>query len=162
MDRLPVKSRLRSARPAGEPTGQPLGPLLSRASRAFDAEVHGRLVALGYDDVRVAHGAVFARLDPAGATVADLARRAGMTKQAMGELVDDLEAKGYLRRVPDPRDARAKLVRLTASGERHVADARQVLAAVERDIGRRLGARRLRDLRGILRSIATDAVRTAS
>lgn len=131
----------------------PLGSLLSRAAREFDREVHGRLVARGYDDIRVGHGAVFARLGH-GATVAELARRAGMTKQAMGELVDDLEAKGYLRRVPDPGDARAKVVRPTARGERHVADARRIVAAVEAAIGRRLGARRTRELRAALRELS--------
>lgn len=154
MDRYPVNRPGRSPARQDDPGGVPLGSLLSRASRAFDAEVHRRLVAHGYEDIRVAHGAVFARLDAGGATVAELARRAGMTKQAMGELVDDLEAKGHLRRAPDPRDARAKLIRLTPKGERHVADARNVVAAVEREVGRRLGARRLRELRQTLRIIA--------
>ncbi len=154
MDRQPVNRRGRVT-PRPEDAAQlPLGTLLSRASRAFDREVHRRLAALGYDDIRVAHGAVFARLDASGATVAELARRAGVTKQAMGELVDDLEAKGYLRRAPDPQDARAKLIRLTANGGRHVADARRIVAAIERDLARRLGARRLRELRALLRSLA--------
>lgn len=141
---------------SGAEQDRDLGALLARAARAFNADVHRQLVALGYADVRVGHGAVFARIDADGRTVTELARRAGMTKQAMGELVEDLETKGYLRRVADPRDARARLVRLTAKGERHVRDAEGVVAEVEGDVVRRLGLARTGELRESLRRLAED------
>jgi DNA-binding MarR family transcriptional regulator len=66
-------------------------------------------------------------LDPGGSRVADLARRARMSRQAMGELVDDLERLGYVERRPDASDGRAKLVVLTRKGE---SAAEQGIAAV--------------------------------
>src|SRR3954465_7333719 len=67
------------------------------------------------------HSAVFAQLGPDGARLTDLAKRAAITPQAMGELVDELEQLGYVRREPDPADRRAKLVRLTRLGEKVIA-----------------------------------------
>ena len=131
-----------------------LGHLLGRARRALNDEVHARLVRLGYGDLRVSHGAVFARIDDHGTRLTDLAERAGMTKQSMGELVEDLVAKGYLERAPDPHDARARLVRPTAKGRRHLRDARRVVAQVEAELTRRLGPARARVLREALREIA--------
>ena len=75
-----------------------------------------RLAALGHPEVRAAHGAVFEFLDDAGTRVSVLADRARMTKQSMTELVAHLERHGYVERVPDPADGRAKLVRATARG----------------------------------------------
>lgn len=64
----------------------------------------------GHAAIRPKHGAVFANIDRDGTRASTLAERAGMGKAAMGELVDDLERLGYVRRAPDPRDRRAKLV----------------------------------------------------
>src|SRR5918997_2558089 len=93
-----------------------LGVLISVLNRVVDDAVMAVLAA-EHPDVRRAHGPVFEMLDPGGSRVADLARRARMSRQAMGELVDDLERLGYVERRPDPRDGRAKLVMLTEKGE---------------------------------------------
>ncbi|HEU5391282.1 MAG TPA: MarR family transcriptional regulator [Streptosporangiaceae bacterium] len=69
----------------------------------------------------------------------DLAERAQATKQTAGLLVDQLERAGYVRRVPDPHDARARLVRITERGLAAVAVARQTEAAVEAEWARHLG-----------------------
>jgi DNA-binding MarR family transcriptional regulator len=76
-----------------------------------------------------------------------------MTKQGMMLLVDDLEQRGYVRRVPDPEDARAKAVRLTARGRRFVAEARRSVAAVEARARRELGDRRYEALRDSLEQL---------
>ena len=65
-------------------------------------------------------------------------------------LVDDMESRGYVRRVPDPADARAKVVRLTSRGRTYVAEARKSLQAVEGRARRDLGARRYEQLRDSL------------
>ena len=104
-----------------------LGVLVSVLNRVVDDAVMAVLAA-EHPDVRRAHGPVFEMLDPGGSRVADLARRARMSRQAMGELVDDLERLGYVERRADPSDGRAKLVVLTKKGE---AAAAQGVAAVE-------------------------------
>ncbi len=79
--------------------------------------IQRRCADRGFDDVRPAHGFVFVRLSEEGATATELAEHLGVTKQAAGQLVDDLEAKGYVRRQRHPSDARARLVVLTDRGQ---------------------------------------------
>ncbi len=92
-----------------------LALLLMASSTLVDA-LHEGVVARGFADVRPAHGFVFARLTPDGATVTELAEHLGMTKQAASEMVAELEAKGYVLRTRSTGDARARLVTLTERG----------------------------------------------
>jgi DNA-binding MarR family transcriptional regulator len=128
-----------------------IGRLLLRAQRDFDAELNARLREQGYPDVRLAHSALFAHIDSNGTRSSELAERAGMTKQGMGQLVADLEEKGYVERVEDPADRRAKLVRLTKKGWQHIRDARVIIGEIEEAYAQRLGDGRLETLRAILK-----------
>lgn len=128
-----------------------LGRLLLEAHRALGAELVSTLAERGYPDARPGHAALFMHIDRrSGTRLTELARRARMTKQGMMLVVDDLEQRGYVRRVPDPEDARAKVVRLTARGRRFVGEARRVAAAVEARARRELGDRRYETLRDAL------------
>ena len=89
----------------------------------------------------------------AGTTVSTLAERAEMTKQAMGELVAYLEERGYVDRVPDPSDRRAKLVRPTAKGREVYAIVRELVPEIEQRLVETLGATRSRQLRRDLQTI---------
>ena len=82
----------------------------------MDRRLMERLVARGHPEVRSAHGNVFQYLDDEGTRVSLLAERAQVSKQAMAQLVAHLEAHGYVERVADPADGRAKLVRATGRG----------------------------------------------
>ena len=131
-----------------------LGRLLQEAQRALAAEFVLGVQERGYPDVRAGHAAVFMHIDRrAGTRLTELARRARMTKQGMMLLVDDLEGRGYVRRVPDPEDGRAKVVRLTARGRRFVAEARRSLLALESRLRRQLGDRRYEQLRSSLETL---------
>ncbi|MFD7029557.1 MarR family winged helix-turn-helix transcriptional regulator [Streptomyces sp. NPDC059917] len=79
-------------------------------------EIHTRVSQQGFEDLRPAHGFAFARIAAGGATTADLAEHLGVTKQAAAQLVEELVRKGYVERHPHPRDARARLLALTATG----------------------------------------------
>jgi DNA-binding MarR family transcriptional regulator len=131
-----------------------IGRLLLRAQRDFDAELNARLRERGYPDVRLAHSALFAHIDTEGTRSSELAERAGMTKQGMGQLVGDLEKKGYVERVEDPADRRAKLVRLTKKGRHHVRNAREIISEIEEAYARRLADGRLETLRTILKDLS--------
>ena len=85
--------------------------------------------------------------------MSELAERAQVTKQSMAELVAHLERHGYVERVPDPADGRAKLVRATARGQQVYAIARRFVAATEADWARRIGKERIRELREILEEL---------
>ena len=134
-----------------------LGRLLLQAHRALTSELREGMTERGYPDVRPGHAAVFMHIDRrSGTRLTDLARRARMTKQGMMLIVDDLESRGYVRRVPDEEDGRAKVVRLTARGRRSVAEARRAIAAVEGRARRELGDRRYEALRSALNSLVGD------
>jgi DNA-binding MarR family transcriptional regulator len=85
--------------------------------------------------------------------VSELARRAQITKQSMAELVEHLERHGYVERVADPADRRAKLVRTTARGQAVYAVARDVIAEIECEWTALLGARKMRQLRELLQEL---------
>lgn len=125
-----------------------IGRALLAASRALGAEITNDLAERGWTDARPGHAAVLSHVDRrSGTRLVDLAERAGMTKQGMTLLVDEMEERGYVRRVDDPDDARAKIVRLTARGRRYGADHRRAVAAVEGRARRDLGDRRYESFR---------------
>src|SRR6476620_5612310 len=89
--------------------------LLLESLRVLGSELAASLEERGYPGLRPGHSAVFMHIDRrSGTRLTELARRARVTKQGMMLVVDDLESRGYVRRVPDPDDARAKVVKLTA------------------------------------------------
>src|SRR3954453_22557075 len=91
--------------------------LLLEAPRSLPSELDTAPGERGYPDLRTGHAALFLAVDRrSGSRLTDLAEKTRLTKQAMMSMVDDLENRGYVRRVPAPADARAKLVRLTAHG----------------------------------------------
>ena len=93
-----------------------LPPLLRIPYQAFIAQLHDELSAAGYPDIRPTHGIVFQHLHAEGSRVTELAERSQVSKQWMGTLVDDLAARGYLVRVPDPSDGRARSSALRSRG----------------------------------------------
>ena len=130
-----------------------LGLLLREPFRLGSELLHRRLAERGHPDVRAPHGNVFQYLDRDGTRVSVLAQRAQITKQSMAELVAHLERHGYVERVADPADRRAKLVRATARGDEVYAIARDVLAEIERDWIARLGEAKIRRLKALLQEL---------
>jgi DNA-binding MarR family transcriptional regulator len=114
-------------------------------------ELHRRMCEDGYPEVRPGHGCVFTYLDrDKGSRLTDLADRAGLTKQAVGEAVADLVGKGYLERVPDPLDGRAKIIRLSERGLAGVKAADRHFADIEREWGEAIGEERTAVMREAL------------
>lgn len=113
----------------------------------------------GHTAIRPKHGAVFANIDREGTRASLLAERAGMGKAAMGELIDELERRGYVRREPDPSDRRAKLVVPTSSAlevTRLVHAFNEGLEARYREL---LGEQAYESLRSSLEAIAPGGTR---
>jgi DNA-binding MarR family transcriptional regulator len=132
----------------------PLPGLLDLASEALFEEFREDLVESGYGDIRPTHGCVFRFVHEDGMRLTELAAFAGMTKQSIGEIVDDLAERGYVERFPDPNDRRAKLIRLTAKGEQAQAMGRSLFAKLEQRLADRHGPDRIADLRQLLEAIA--------
>ena len=134
----------------------PLRGLLDIALEALLAEFGDELGASGYDDIRPTHGCVFRFVREDGMRLTELASLAGMTKQSVGELVDDLVALGYVERVPDPDDRRAKLICLTERGQEAQRVGFGLLAELERRWAERFGQERVDAMRELLEEIATE------
>jgi DNA-binding MarR family transcriptional regulator len=132
----------------------PLPGLLEMAADALFAEFRLDLVESGYGDIRPTHGCIFRYVHDDGMRLTDLATLAGMTKQSIGEIVDDLAERGYVERIPDPGDRRAKLIRLTEKGEQAQAMGRTLFAKLEERLADRHGPDRVADLRQLLQEIA--------
>ncbi len=88
-----------------------------------------------------------------------LAKRAQMTNQSMGYLVDALETRGYVQRQPDPADRRAALVVITDRGRDEIAAARRLIAEIEREWSGRIGRERMASLRQALEALAESLAR---
>ena len=133
-----------------------LGVLLREPFRISSLRLHERFAERGHPEVRPPHGNVFQFLDDDGTRVSVLAERAQMTKQSMAELVAHLERHGYVERVADPDDRRAKLVRATDRGREAYEIAGRAIGEVEATWERRLGRRRKAELRELLTAL-TDS-----
>ena len=146
-----------------DPAGgrQNLGLLCFYPHRAVEARLFAALAAAGFDDITLAQGRITARIGPGGTRLTDLAAQALVTKQTANHLVDQLERAGYVRRVPDPTDGRARLVQIAPRGEQVVALARRVEAEVEAEWTAHLGEEATAQLRAALERLreVTDPYR---
>src|SRR5690606_25187150 len=99
------------------------------------------------------HGSVFRFIDPEGSRLTVLAERSGLTKQALGEVVTELERYGYVERTADPNDRRAKIIRLTDEGRKGQLAAARILKDIEQEWARHLGRDRITALRRTLEEV---------
>jgi len=125
----------------------------SRAARSLDRQALRRVEAKTGLVLRPAHTALFPHVDLEGTRPTELARRLGVSKQAVHPLVEELVAMGVFERAPDPRDARATLVRWSNPRGRSLLDGLAALGELERELAAVLGARRLRELGATLREL---------
>jgi DNA-binding MarR family transcriptional regulator len=132
---------------------RPLPALFGELKERAMEELHARLDAEGYPDIRPGHGCVFRFIEVEGSRLTQLAGRAGMTKQAVGEVVADLERLGYLERVPDPEDGRAKIIRLSARGWDAQAAALRIFADIELRWARAVGDEQVAEVRKTIEAI---------
>lgn len=120
--------------------------LMFISARYAEQQIHDAVAAAGYDDLTPAMARVAARIGEQGSRVTDLAEQARITKQSASALVEQLERAGYVQRIADPADARARLVVLAERGREVQQVARRQERAIERTWTRHLGAERMREL----------------
>ena len=132
----------------GDPTN--LGYLMLDGSLAMTSQLLAELAAAGFDDLRPAHLHGFQHLDEQGSRITELARRAQLTKQTVVHTINDLERLGYTERIPDGRDARAKLVVPTERGQAAIHAGVRIVQDIERQWAAQLGPKKLATLRELL------------
>lgn len=113
------------SRSGEHPSVPNVGVLMFIAGRAMEQEILAGLAAAGYGTT-LAQARLAARIGEDGNRLTELAESAQVTKQTAGVLVDQLVAQGFVERVPDPTDARARIVRLAPRGRRAQAAARRI------------------------------------
>jgi DNA-binding MarR family transcriptional regulator len=131
----------------------PLARLLSMAARQMAIDLNDKLTEAGVTGQRDSWNNVMPHIPPSGIRLTELAARANMTKQAMAELVAEIERRGYLQRTTDPADRRAKIITFTDQGWATVNLALAALAELEAEITGRLGEPEVRQLRRTLLQI---------
>ncbi|RZS36905.1 DNA-binding MarR family transcriptional regulator [Herbihabitans rhizosphaerae] len=127
-----------------------IGLLLFIPYRELENRVIAALREAGFDDVTTAQMKIAQRIGPDGTRLTDLAEQAQVTKQTAGFLVDQLERAGWVERVPDPTDKRARLVRVSTRGKQAIPIADAVVAEVEAEWTAHLGKQRMAQLRANL------------
>ena len=145
-----MSTRLSSSTSARVAPNQMLiGALLRVPAQAIHRRIITELNAAGFDDLSLPHMAVLQFPGPDGVRPGLLAERAGMSKQAMNQLLRSLEALGYLTRSDAPDEGRARMVRLSKRGRAAYAKIHDVLRQVEREWSAELGSKdfiRLKEL----------------
>jgi DNA-binding MarR family transcriptional regulator len=125
-----------------------IGRLLNNAIARFESRVLQLMSQSGHPQARISHISLTRNLGVKGARVSELARRAGMTKQAMGELVSQCAALELVVANPDPSDKRARIVQFTAAGRRWLEAFGQAVDQAEHEMRDQVGAMSMDVLRG--------------
>ena len=130
--------------------------LFRDARAAIEAAVRADLAQNGFGEVAPAHSALLRNIGDDGARPSELAAHAGVTRQAITKLVDELEQLDLVRREPDPDDGRGVIVRYTDRGRAGVAIARKRMLALEREYAAQVGADRWAEVRSTLETLFGD------
>ena len=154
----PATAKTRSAAAARVPRRDPedrwrydnVGRLLNNAVSRFESRVLELMSQSGHPQARISHISLTRNLDLKGTRVSELARRAGMTKQAMGELVGQCAALKLVIANTDPSDKRARIVQFTPEGRRWLEAFRHAVDQAEREMRDEVGAVGMDVLRGAL------------
>jgi DNA-binding MarR family transcriptional regulator len=149
---IPAKQELVLAE--GDASRITLPALMDLAVEAMYIDFRRLLEEADITDVRPTHGCVFRFVHGNGMRLTELASLAGLTKQSVGEIVDDLADLGYLERYPDPTDKRAKLIRLTEKGLEAQRIGFSLFAKLEEDWAETFGTERIAALRSLLEEVA--------
>lgn len=130
-----------------------IGVLFFIAHRHAETAIHRGLADAGFDDFTLAQARLLARIDVDGSRLTQLAESAQVTKQTAGYLVDQLESLGYVERVPDPTDARARLIRPAARAHEAAAVAHRLEQEIVAAWTEHLGAERMAALEDAMASL---------
>jgi DNA-binding MarR family transcriptional regulator len=127
-----------------------IGALLRVPAQAIHRRIIKELNEAGFEELRVPHMAVLQFPGPDGVRPGTLAERAGMSKQAMNQLLRSLEALGYLGRSDAADEGRARIVHLTKRGRAAYATMHGILRDIEREWSAELGPKPFTQLKELL------------
>lgn len=132
-----------------------LSRLLLELARDFEKRALEKCHERGHPQIRRSHSALFSNLGFGAIRLTELAERAGITQQAMGKLVKEMEDEGYVRRSVDESDKRAKIIELTEIGKKLVNDNLEIVDEILEEYRKAMGEEGIDDLDKVLRSSAS-------
>jgi len=136
------------------------GRLFLLAYRDFQLRCVPMLEKHGYGNLAAAHITALTHIDMGGTRIVTLAERANMTKQSMGDLIQELETGGYVARMRDPNDKRAVIISLTGRGQQFLTDALAITRAIDDAYATVLGVKGVTQLRQLLIEIVKHTADT--
>lgn len=127
---------------------------LDELAASMHRRLMNKLIAKGHHGLKMSFAAVLSHLGFAETRLVDIAERAGMSKQAIGQIADEIEALGYIRRVPDRNDRRAKNLVFTPRGEELIACSLEALEEIQQELIELLGAESFRQFKHTLETLS--------
>jgi DNA-binding MarR family transcriptional regulator len=133
--------------------------LLLRITRAMTVETVERIRARGHREMQLSFPRLLGNLDTEGTRIGALARRMGTSRQAVSQLLKEVEAAGLVERRADPKDGRGIVIRFTPHGRKVLADAVEVMADIEADYASLIGKQGLDRLKRMLKQLLDEVDR---
>lgn len=133
-----------------------IGRLLNMAVQRFEKRVLEVMAETGYGDFTLSQVTITRNLDVRGTRATEIARRAGITKQSVGELIGQLEEIGLIERIPDPDDKRARIVHFTPAGLAWLEALEMAIKQSENEMREELGATNVKLLKQSLAQYGSD------
>jgi DNA-binding MarR family transcriptional regulator len=135
-----------------------IGALLRAPAQAIHRRIIKDLAVAGFDELRLPHIAVLQFPGPDGVRPGTLAERAGMSKQAMNQLLRSLEGFGYIVRSNGPNEGSSRIIRFTKRGHAAFSKIVDILFDIEREWSAELGPKRFAQLKGLLSIVWESAL----
>lgn len=139
----------------GQQSRHHLGQLLFDLASDFQRRTLAKCKARGHGKIRGAHAAILEHMNTAGLNLTELAQRIGISQQATGKLIRDLERHGYAHSQIDSRDKRSRVIRLSERGVSLTSDIAEILEEIRREYREVLGAEAMQLFEAQLRQTAT-------
>lgn len=133
-----------------------IGRLLNMAIRRFEKRVLELMTEAGYGEFTLSQMSITRNLDVGGTRATEIAKRADITKQSVGELIGQLEEIGLIERIPDPDDKRARIVHFTTAGLAWLESFEIAIKQAEDEMRKELGATSFRLLKQGLAQFGAD------
>lgn len=134
--------------------------MLDNVSEDFHRRLRDKLINQGFKGLKLSFSSILAHMSFAGTRLVDIAELNGMTKQAVGQIANELEALNYIARVPDPRDGRAKNLVFTKLGQRLIQASFEAVEEVEQEYAELIGKEKMTQLETLLRELAEQLDQT--
>ena len=128
--------------------------LLDNVSEDFHRRLRDKLLERGYKGLKLTFASVMSNMSFSGTRLVSIAELNGMTKQAVGQIANEIEELGYIERVPDPHDGRAKNLVFTDLGQRLIRDSITAVEEVEEEYAQLIGEDNMVQLQTLLSKLS--------